>query len=904
MKRKDFVFQKLKHLATDRGVSAGELAQTLGLDRANVSRDLNTLWKEGKIEKQRGRPVLYFMKRETGGEQANETVFDVFVQHNPSLKTAVEQGKAAVLYPPRGMHTLILGETGVGKSMFAELMHRYAREVGKMSDTAPMITFNCADYANTPQLLLGQLFGVKKGAYTGAEEQQGLLTEADRGILFLDEIHRLPPEGQEMLFTYIDKGTFRKLGETGSERKADVLLIAATTEDPESILLKTFRRRIPLVIQLPALRERGLEERHHLILQFFKEETVRLGKEIHVSPNTMRAFLHYPCPNNVGQLKTDTQLTCAKAYADFVTNQKEHVQINSSDLPLHVREGLLAARRQRGTVEVCHRNYVFQPDQIGVKLSAEQGSGTQNIYELIEQKFNELTTRGIPYDELDVWMEIDIENYFTQYLKRVKRRMNEGDLAKIIEPQILELVGDIVKYAGERLERALSEKVQHGLALHVQTSIGRIEKGKKIVHPQLNKMRREHKKEFGVALDCVRMIEDRLGIDLPIDEAGFLTMFFVLDYADADDSEDQVHILVMTHGSGGATAMVDVSNQLLGTPYASAIDMPLSMDPKQAFAAAKRHVERTASRAGVLLLVDMGSLMSFGDMLEDEVGVPVKVLPMVSTPHVLEATRKAMRGYSLEQLYEEVKQLSLYDSGEAYIEGNVSEGPKWAILTACLTGQGSALAIKKVLQNYLTYDAALLEIVPVTIADQIAFSRVADELKQNMKILCVVSHFSVSEDIPQFHIEDVLNLKAVDKIQHLIDIEETYHKMAETLIHHLHRVDPQQVISDVRMCLDRLQERLQIIIPPNDLIGVVLHGCCMVDRVVSGKTSVPFKNREPYIETHRGLYHTTREVLKDLESRYEISLSDDEICFMMSFFESEQETEYGGNPFHTNRQKG
>ncbi len=64
------------------------------------------------------------------------------------------------------------------------------------------------------------LFGYKKGAFTGAEyDAPGLVEEADEGVLFLDEIHRLPPKGQEILFSILDRGKFRRLGETNAERK-------------------------------------------------------------------------------------------------------------------------------------------------------------------------------------------------------------------------------------------------------------------------------------------------------------------------------------------------------------------------------------------------------------------------------------------------------------------------------------------------------------------------------------------------------------------------------------------------------------------------------------------------------------------------------------------------------------
>ena len=110
-----------------------------------------------------------------------------------------------MMYPPRGLHTLILGETGVGKSDLATAMFRFSRDIGYLDKDAEFIVFNCADYAENPELLMSQIFGYKKGAFTGAnQDKPGLVEKADRSILFLDEVHRLPPEGQEQLFYLID----------------------------------------------------------------------------------------------------------------------------------------------------------------------------------------------------------------------------------------------------------------------------------------------------------------------------------------------------------------------------------------------------------------------------------------------------------------------------------------------------------------------------------------------------------------------------------------------------------------------------------------------------------------------------------------------------------------------------
>lgn len=887
MKRIDKVYSKLKELAIEKGISAKELAEVLGLSRANVSSDLNKLCRLGKVTKTNGRPVLFRLKEDRCNFQKVETSLDRLVKVNESLTKAVEQAKAAILYPPKGMHTLILGETGVGKTMFAGLMHKYAIEVKRLSKDSPFITFNCADYSNNPQLLVSQLFGVKKGAYTGADSDKvGLLEKASGGILFLDEVHRLPAEGQEMLFTFIDKGIFRRLGETDTERKVNVLLICATTEEPESTLLRTFTRRIPMIIMIPPLRERSFNERFNLIISFLREESYRLDKPIKVSTNAIRAFLSYDCHGNIGQLKADIQLACAKSYAEYVYNKRDAITISSADLPFHIKEGLNKKKEYGHIWDKLIRNnnsyYVF--DSKKEDFTFEDEKSTHNIYDMIDRKFIELKNKGISDSELEKIMEKGIEEYFTQYIYGVDQRIKKTNLRNIIDETVINIVEDIVKLCEKKLNKALGEKVFFAMALHINTSIERIKRGKKIVNPQLNKIRVKYKEEFNFALDCIRLIERKLNIYLPIDEAGFLTMFFVLEEEKDSQLSDNVSVVVIMHGSSGATSLAEVANKLLDATYAVGINAPLDVNPQIILEEVKKYVYTQYNKTGFLFLVDMGSLTTFGQIIESELKVPVKVIPFVSTPHVIEATRKAMMGYSLDEIYNDVISLANYSIEEPKSKKELEDYPKLTILTVCLTGEGSAVAIKNFLDNNLKVNHNLFEIIPINLVDKEDINLRIKQLYRNKEIICIISSFKIDTTIPQYSIDDVLDQRVLEEIKHIINTHEVYYKMGKTLKYHLQNVDEEKVFKDVRDFIMKTETKLERKLSCDVLVGVALHMSCMIDRLKIDSNIVEYPNKEEYILQNKYLYSIIKGHLKPLEEKYQIKISEDEICYIMKFF--------------------
>ncbi|MDR4478801.1 MAG: sigma-54 dependent transcriptional regulator [Nitrospira sp.] len=224
---------------------------------------------------------------------------------------------------------LIEGETGTGKELVARAIHQASAR-----HTGPFIAANCAGL--TDSLLGSQLFGHKKGAFTGAiDDQQGLFEAAQGGVLFLDEIGDIPHNVQTSLLRVLQEREVTRLGET-KPRKVNVRVLTATHHNlSEDVAKGTFRAdllyRIRVArIHLPPLRERK-EDIPLLVTSFLTEGRASMGKVIHrASPAAMAALMEYHWPGNVRELKSTIE--CGMIHCKGDT-------LEAIDLPPELRQG-------------------------------------------------------------------------------------------------------------------------------------------------------------------------------------------------------------------------------------------------------------------------------------------------------------------------------------------------------------------------------------------------------------------------------------------------------------------------------------------------------------------------------------------------------------------------------------
>lgn len=702
-------------------------------------------------------------------KNTRSNLFKDLIGYDGSLKVQINQAKAAVSYPEHGLHVLLLGPSGVGKSYLAEAMYEFAKSTGNFKEDSKFIVFNCADYADNPQLLLSQLFGSVKGAYTGANgDRKGIVELCDGGILFLDEVHRLPVEGQEILFSILDKGIFRRLGETDSSRKSTVMIVAATTENAESSLLLTFRRRIPMVIEIPSVKERPYEEKFELIDKCFLYESYRINKDILVSKDVIKCFMKYECDGNIGQLKSDIQVACAISFLQSNLDKSSKLKISVSHIPDYVKEQSLSNFIKEEEIEkfIVEDILISHKGLNNISDDTKNSNRDNNIYKFIETRHKELKFAGYEEKEISKILSQQVELELIRGAKSINyTEINNEELISLVGLDTLEVVKKAVEIAKKELA-GLQADIIYPLAVHLNSTYERLLTKKEISNPKIDIIKERYRNEFKVATEMCNLISEKLNIILPEDEIGFITMYLKNYRKHMSENKGKVAVIVMTHGKV-ASGMAEVANKFLGVNSAIGVDMEFSDSPDIMLEKAIKKVEESNQGKGCLILVDMGSLVTFADIITARTGIDTRIIGRVDTLMVLEAVRKStLADQSLEEIVQDLDNESKKINYHMYqmSDDNLSK----VIVTLCITGKGSALKIKEYVESKIDINAKNIEIVSLGYIDEdvtLALNKIARKKKIEAIVGTINPEYGI---VPFISLEEVMKGSGVIKLNNII----------------------------------------------------------------------------------------------------------------------------------------
>ena len=231
---------------------------------------------------------------------------------------------------------LITGETGAGKDVVARYVHLESPRAHQ-----PFVVLNCASLSET--LLESELFGHYRGSFTGAiRDKVGILQQAHRGTVFLDEVGEMSPRMQALLLRFLETGEVQRVGSDGSASIVDVRVIAATNRDLKAMVLQgSFREDLLYRLNVTRIAVPPLRDRPDDVAPLVELVLAASGRRLTIADEALRALEAYNWPGNVRELQNVVQEMAALASAD---------RLDVTDLPSHIaaiKGGPLYSKRER-----------------------------------------------------------------------------------------------------------------------------------------------------------------------------------------------------------------------------------------------------------------------------------------------------------------------------------------------------------------------------------------------------------------------------------------------------------------------------------------------------------------------------------------------------------------------------
>ena len=307
-------------------------------------------------------------------------VLDSLLGDTPEMRKIL---KTVYKVAPTNSSLLITGESGSGKEFLANVVHRYSKRANE-----PFVPVNCG--AIPENLVESELFGSKKGSYTGSTaDKKGLFESANGGTLFLDEVGELSLATQVKLLRFLQSHEIRRVGETEA-RYLDIRIIAATNRDLQKAMHEgrfredLYYRLNTFHLQLPPLRDRK-PVIPNLIRYFILKNKEAQGKEIHdLEPAALYALSKYPYPGNIRELENIMEHAIVLSEGGIIKLEDlpEYVQVEAREKTVaipHIKDAgnykESASEPVRDIVEEVEEDEKSAENPIGTPIHFEPISG-------------------------------------------------------------------------------------------------------------------------------------------------------------------------------------------------------------------------------------------------------------------------------------------------------------------------------------------------------------------------------------------------------------------------------------------------------------------------------------------------------------------------------------------------
>lgn len=859
-------------------LSANMLSNELNISRSLASQYLNAFVKEGALIKIATRPVCFlhkkvveekfqvslkenvflsieeFMDTISGGVSIKRN-FMKMIGYDSSLGKIIDQVKAALKYPNNGIPILLYGEKGTGKALLCKTMYEYAIDSGIFSPDSKLCRIKVFLESEN---ILEQLLGI--------ENKRGLFERCNGGIVFIQQAQNLKLEEQQILAKIMDEGEFQRIN-TNKNIELNAKVVLSVDDIYHKKMSYDLIQCFPVACHMPNFKERFLDEKEELVVHLFKKQSLKLRKHLFVSRATIKLLVVKDYAYNIDELKNIIENLCARTNA---TSNSENLYIHLFQLP----ESILKGHKEDFITE-----QVDFVDIASYKKIDESGKMLELFDSVLDRikNTNCLTGHGISeiISDITQYCNFLFSNY--GYSRYQYEDSNIKDvLNKVLTSYNVTIPLNCCSLFSYYLYllNSSNEKVQcwhsdrkNDMILCLKNLEKFSPKGKLIVQKIRFAMKNNLEFEFEEMSEIILLIN--------------------LIYFNNAINKSKYLCIIIAHGSSTAKSMAETANTLIGAHVFEAFDMPLDTSSMDLVERLKGFINLYSIKDDILLLVDMGSLEQLYKHLQIIDNRNIGVINNVSTRMAIEVGQMVINELDMKTILEKA-------SDNAIVKYTLVENKTLKDLIIFTSDNGIKMAnrMKELFVNNLP-KAIDVDIISLEQSDLLKKEYV-EGLTKEYNIL-FVSGTCTSSNIPKpfISLEDIIfNVDMIrNKLGKYLTVEELdifsqnliYNFSLENVVDSLSILDAEKLLSFVKEAVNQMQSQLKKKIYGRTIIGLYIHICCMVERLV---TKEPIKNCNDIVtfeKQHKDFIGIVRQSFYKTCQHYGIEIPISEISYLYDY---------------------
>lgn len=828
------------------------LSQKLNMQRTNLSSILNQLVNEGKLIKQKGRPVMY--QYINLSEEAEE-VFKRLIGYDQSLKDAVAGAKATILYPKGKPSILITAQRGCGAHYFAETVFEFAVKSGVIKNREALLVFDCKAYQENPDYRQKLLFGT--------EDEVGILNQSEDGMLFINHIDMLPAYERRRLLSTKERG----------------ILICRTDLSVNQEIYHSLQERTDFEIKLPNLNERSMEERFQLIQCFLYDEIKNIGKNLEMDSNILSALLLYESDDNVTGLKKDIHTGCVNCYARKGSSKNKFIEILLSDFPTYVRKGLIYSKTHKEELEeLVSEQYVYAfTHSTMLKKQAQKSEEKRDIYQSIDDRKKKYKKQEIEEEEIDTYVSVALKEDFQKYYNELSGKIsNRNMLENIIANKMIEHVDLFLKKAEETFQIKYDEKIMCALCLHMNSALIRNESKQRVSNEEIVQMTVSYPQEYQLAQEFILETEEVFHTRLNVDEIIFVMMFLLEERV---TKKQQVVTLIAMHGDHSTQEVVKTVNILSNENNTYAFNLPLNQNMKEAYEDFKKEIIRIDQGKGIILIYDMGSLRTMAECIAAETNIDIRFVESPITLIGVACSNKASEEKGIEEIYGYLQE----NFKTAAYSRNYDGSNKIVVITS--KSETEAEKIQRFINENMSWND--VKIRRIVAANEGQLYSMIDSIAEEGEIVGIVGdydpllHQYQFIDVNQLMKSEKTNLDDYIQTQNELDktgITETYEYLEENF----KELDIAKIEVYLDDFMDKVQDLLKVRLDENKKIGLIIHIVCLLDRIRQEYTPSISFIASGVIDKNKEMVPEVKKLLRPIEKEFNVYINDTEIATIIT----------------------